>query len=288
MSPNNPKVSVVIPCYNDKDYIQEALQSVLDQTFQDFEIIIVDDGSSVETKKVLANIKSDKLRIITQKNQGLSAARNNGIKAASATYILVLDGDDTVDTLFLEKAVAILDVNHSLGAVSCYCNLFIKKHQVIHQHLPKGGGVADFLFDNNSVSFALIRKKCWEELGGYDEQMKKGFEDWEFWIAMTKRGWDIFVIPEYLFNYRQKEKSMSKDSKVNFREANLNYIYKKHQEVYQHHFNEAVDYLTDLAQRNKKNELKYKNSLDFKLGKFLLFPFRRIYKVLKIIFKNHI
>lgn len=276
MSTNNPKVSVVIPCYNDENYIQEAVQSVLDQTFQDFEIIIVDDGSNEATKKVLTNIRSEKLRLITQKNQGSSTARNNGIKAAKALYILVLDGDDTVDAFFLEKAVAILEENQAIGAVSSYCNLFIKNHQVVHKHLPKGGGIADFLFDNNSVSFALIRKKCWEQIGGYDEQMKNGFEDWEFWIAMTKRDWNIYIIPEFHFNYRQKKsnESLDKISKMSFREANLNYIYKKHQEVYRHHFAETVDYLTNLAQRNKKNELKYKSSLDFKIGRFLLFPFR--------------
>lgn len=271
---NNPLVSVVIPCYNDKDYIQEAVQSVLDQTFQDFEIIVVDDGSNQATKRKISYIKNKKLQIITQKNQGLSTARNNGIKASSAEYILILDGDDTVDTSFLEKAVAILEENQAIGAVSSYCNLFIKNHQVINKHLPKGGGIDNFLFDNNSVSFALIRKKRWEEIGGYDEQMKSGFEDWEFWISMTKRGWEIFVIPEYLFNYRQKDKSMSKGSKMNFREANLNYIYKKHQDVYQQHFAETVDYWTNLAKRNKKNEIKYKSSLDFKLGRFLLFPLR--------------
>jgi glycosyltransferase involved in cell wall biosynthesis len=281
MSTNNPKVSVVIPCYNDENYIQEAVQSVLGQTFQDFEIIIVDDGSNKATKKVLDNIKSEKLRLIAQRNQGLSTARNNGIKDARAQYVMVLDGDDTVDTFFLEKAVAILEENQAIGAVSSYCNLFIKNHQIVHEHLPNGGGITDFLFDNNCVSFALIRKKCWEEIGGYDEQMKNGFEDWEFWIAMTKRGWGVFVIPEFLFNYRQKEKSMSKDSKMNFREANLNYIYKKHHEVYQHYFAETVDYLTNLAQRNKKNELKYKSSLDFKIGRFLLFPFR-FFKIIVI------
>ncbi|WP_396186008.1 glycosyltransferase family 2 protein [Flavobacterium sp.] len=281
MSSNHPNVSVVIPCYNDKDYIQEAVQSVLNQTFQDFEIIIVDDGSNEATKKVLDKIKNEKLRILTQKNQGLSAARNNGIKASRAPYILLLDGDDTVDDSFLEKAFAVLEQNQDLGAVSSYCNLFVKNHQVVYKHLPKGGDIADFLFDNNSVSFALIRKKCWEEIGGYDEQMKNGFEDWEFWISMTKRGWGIFVIPEYLFNYRQKKKSMSKDSKMNFREANLRYIYKKHQDVYQCHFAEAVDYLTDLAQRNKRNELKYKNSIDFNIGRFLLFPFRFVRRLFK-------
>jgi glycosyltransferase involved in cell wall biosynthesis len=280
MSAKNPKVSVVIPCYNNKDYIQETVQSVLDQTFQDFEIIIVDDGSDEATKKVLANFKNERLQLITQINQGSSTARNNGIRASSAPYILVLDGDDTVDALFLEKAVTILEDNHAIGAVSSYCNLFVRNHQVIDQHLPKGGGIAEFLFDNNCVSFALVRKKCWEEIGGYDEEMKNGFEDWEFWIALTKRDWNIYVIPEFLFGYRQKNsnESLDKISKLYFREANLNYIYKKHKDIYQKHFDQTIDYLTDLAQRNKKNELKYRNSVDYKIGRFLLFLFRFVKK----------
>ena len=283
MNLSNKKVSVVIPCYNDKDYIEEAVQSVLNQTFQDFEIFIVDDGSNAATKKVLANIKNEKLQIITQTNQGSSKARNSGFKAVNSEYVLVLDGDDTVDAIFLEKAVVILDGNQKIGAVSSYCTLFIKKEQVVHKHLPKGGGVVDFLFNNNSVSFALIRKKCWEEIGGYDEQMKNGFEDWEFWISLTKRNWTIYIIPEFLFNYRQKKsnESLDKISKQNFREANLNYIYKKHQDIYQQHFAETIDYLANLAQRNKKNELKYKNSIDFKIGRFLLFPFRFLKKMFR-------
>jgi len=280
MAPNKPKISVVIPCYNDKEYIQETVQSVLNQTFQDFEVIIVDDGSNEATKRVLAKIKNEKLHVITQVNQGLSSARNNGIQAANGEYILTLDADDTFASTFLERAVTILNQQKNVGAVSSYCNIFAKNHQIIHHHSPIGGGVNNFLFDNNSVAFALFRKKCWQEIGGYDEQMKNGFEDWEFWIAMTKRDWNIFIIPEFLFNYRQKGQSMSKDSKMNFRESNLNYIYKKHQDLYSACFIQTVDYLTNLAQRNKKNELKYKNSVDFKIGRFLLFPLRFFKKIL--------
>jgi glycosyltransferase involved in cell wall biosynthesis len=276
MASNIPKVSVIIPCYNDKDYIQETVQSVLNQTFQDFEIIIVDDGSNEKTKKILSLFKDKKIKIITQANMGLSVARNNGIKAAKSEYLLILDGDDTFENHFLEKAILILDQNQAIGAVSSYCNLFIKKNKVIHKHTPKGGGIDNFLFDNNCVSFALIRKKCWESIGGYDEAMNNGFEDWEFWIAVTKKGWTIFIIPEFLFNYRQKNKSMSKKTKTVFRETNLKYIYIKHHDLYQNRFEESVTFLTDLANRNKINELKYKNSIDFKIGKLLLLPFRYI------------
>ncbi len=116
-------------------------------------------------------------------------------------------------------------------------------------------------------------------MGGYDEKMINGFEDWEFWIAMTKTGLEVYTIPEFLFHYRQKEISMSKDSKMNFRESNLNYIYKKHSDLYGNHFSQVVDFLTELAQRNKRNEIKYKNSLEFKIGNSILSPVRWLKKI---------
>ena len=276
MFKNSPIITVVIPNFNDKDYIQEAINSVLNQTFQNFEVLIVDDGSNVETKRVLNKLQSDRIRLITQKNKGLSAARNTGFKAAKGEYVLTIDADDTVEATFLEKAISILENNPLYGAVSCHCKVFIKKNKVISEHKPKGGYVNDFLFDNNSVSFALIRKKTWEEVGGYDEKMLKGFEDWEFWISITKIGWIVGMIPELLFNYRQKETSMSKHSKEYHRETNLNYIFKKHEDIYKNHFPEIVDFLTNLAQRHKRNEIKYKTSIEFKIGSLVLLPLRKI------------
>lgn len=277
----NPKVSVVIPCYNDKDYINETVQAVLDQTFQDFDIVIVDDGSNQETKNVLATIKNEKVTIINQENKGLSAARNTGFKVAKGVYVLAIDSDDTLDVSFLEKAVVILDKNEKIGAVSSHCTIFVGNHKIIDYHKPKGGGVSNFLFDNNSVSFALIRKSSWEIVGGYDEKMINGFEDWEFWIAMTKTGLEVYTIPEFLFHYRQKEISMSKDSKMNFRESNLNYIYKKHSDIYSKYFDDVIDVFSELAQRHKKNEIKYKKSLEFKTGRIVLFPLRWLKKTIK-------
>lgn len=275
----NPKVSVVIPCYNDKEYIQETIDAVLGQTFQDFEVIIVDDGSNAETKKVLAEIKNEKTTIINQENKGLSAARNTGFSVSKANYILTIDSDDTLDPSFLEKAITVLEKDNTVAAVSSHCTIFVGNHKIIGYHKPKGGGVSNFLFDNNSVSFALIRKGVWQSVGGYDENMKNGFEDWEFWIAVTKKGFKVHTIAEFLFHYRQKNLSMSKESKMNFRESNLNYIYKKHSDLYGNHFAQVVDFLTELAQRNKRNEIKYKNSLEFKIGNSILSPVRWLKKI---------
>jgi glycosyltransferase involved in cell wall biosynthesis len=274
-----PNVSVIIPCYNDDIYIKETIESVLKQSYQDFDVIIVDDGSNNNTKKVLRKIKHPKISIIEQVNGGLSNARNNGIKKALGKYILVIDSDDTLEKTFLEKAVVILDKDDSIKAVSSFCNIFEGDYSIITKHAPKGGDLNNFLFDNNSTSFALIRKSSWKKIGGYDEAMVKGFEDWEFWISLTKNGGYIYMIEEYLFNYRYKKKSMSKDSKTNYRESNLKYIYKKHSDIYSKHFSELVDFLSDLAARNKRNEIKYKTSIDFKIGKIILFPFRILKRI---------
>lgn len=282
MNNKNPIISIVIPCYNDKDYIQETIQSLFDQTYQNFEIIIVDDGSDEATKQVLQILINDRTKVITQPNSGPSTARNRGFAVASGDYILTIDADDTVEETFLGKAVAILNENDAVGAVSSHCNVFIKNHEITAEHKPKGGTLNDFLFDNNSVSFALIRKQTWQDAGGYDEAMITGFEDWEFWINVTKKRWEVYIIPELLFNYRIKDKnSVNKNAKLYYRESNLNYIYKKHKDIYINYFPEVVDFLTNLAQRYKRNEIKYKTSLEYKIGTIILLPLRKINRLLK-------
>lgn len=283
MNPS-PKVTVVIPCYNDKEYIVATVDSILQQTFPDFEVIIVDDGSDIETKKILQQLNLPKVRVITQENKGPSAARNAGIKEANSEFILMIDGDDICANNFLELAIPILEQEDSIGAVSSYCTMFTGAMQKLYEHCPKGGNLSDFLLDNNSVSFALFRKKCWEVVGGYDEKMLHGFEDWEFWIGVTKNGWSIKVIPDFLFFYRQKpnSKSLDKISKQLYRESNLQYIFKKHKEVYASQFDQVIDYWAELAHRNKKNELKYKNALEFKIGHTVLFPLRFLKRIFKV------
>ena len=107
-----PKVSVIIPCYNHGEYLDEAVESVLTQTYQNFEIIIVDDGSTDQsTIDLLKVYRKPKTRVIRTDNQGLASARNNGIKEAKGEYILPLDADDKIGKEYLKKAVKILDEN---------------------------------------------------------------------------------------------------------------------------------------------------------------------------------
>ncbi len=119
------KVSVIIPCFNDGKYIDEAVDSILAQTYQDFEIIIVNDGSTDEfTNNLLKNYKKPRTSVLCKTNGHLSSARNHGIKNSNAEYILPFDADDIFEPTYLEKAVDILDKNPEIGVVTCDIRLF--------------------------------------------------------------------------------------------------------------------------------------------------------------------
>ena len=120
-----PTVSVIIPCYNQGQFLDEAVDSVLVQSFADFEIIIVNDGSTDDlTNRLLKTYAKEKTRVIATANMGLAAARNNGIAVACGKYILPLDADDRIGTSYLEKAVAILDADSEVGIVYSKARLF--------------------------------------------------------------------------------------------------------------------------------------------------------------------
>jgi glycosyltransferase involved in cell wall biosynthesis len=212
-----PKVSVIIPCYNQGKYVDEAVDSVLAQTFQDFEIIIVNDGSTDEfTNEKLKNYDKPKTHVIHTTNEGLSAARNNGIKASRGEYILPLDADDKIQASFIEQALFNIENNLNIGAVSTNWIIFGEKDaldtsfaNVVSNTKFKGGTVIDYLMSNNSMSCGLFSRKIWNEAGGYNESMKNGFEDWDFWISITERDYQIFVIEEPLYFYRVKAESMN-------------------------------------------------------------------------------
>ena len=194
--------SVIIPCYNQGRFLKEAVSSVLEQTFQDFEIIIVNDHSSdVETNHILSNFEAPKTTIISlDENHGVSFARNAGIKAAKGKYILPLDADDKIAPTYLEKAFNILEQNNSIGIVYCKAELFGK--QTGEWELKKYS-LKQILNDNCIFVSACFRKSAWEKAGGFNENMLYSLEDWDFWLSLIENGCDVFQIPEILFFYRK-------------------------------------------------------------------------------------
>jgi glycosyltransferase involved in cell wall biosynthesis len=276
-------ISIIVPCYNQAHFLNDTLQSVLNQTYTNWECIIVNDGSPDNTEEVaLEWCKDIRFRYLYKENGGLPSARNTGIKKSKGKYILALDSDDMLHENFLTKLVPELDKDDTLAIVSCYRAFFRnEKTKTFYVHEPKGKTYKSLLYENILMPSSLFRKKCWEEVGGYDELMTKGFEDWEFWIAITKKGWQFKIIEEVLFYYRKSQNSMLTDTLKNHLEANMEYVFKKHKEIYIKQYDTTIKYLFFLIKSHREGKMKIKNSIEYKIIKVIFKPFRMIQKLFK-------
>jgi glycosyltransferase involved in cell wall biosynthesis len=230
-SPALPLISVVIPCFNDGIYLGETLEKLRKQTFTGFEVIIVNDGSTDEgTLKVLGEISGSGAATVLHKTNGrMSSARNYGVLHARGSIIAALDADDYFHPGFFQKGLALLAGDDNLAVVSSYIQLFGEYRKVAK---PRGGSPFNLLFSSQIPACALVRKRCWDEIGGYDENMRNGYEDWEFYIRIFRKGWTIHVIKERLFFYRQTKKSTLVNDTGPNRAALISYIVDKHKDWY--------------------------------------------------------
>lgn len=267
-----PKISIIITCYNEDRYIEKAVGSAANQTYENKEIIVVDDGSNSRTKAVLKTLESKFDILITQENLGTGAARNNGIKAATGEYILNLDSDDFFEPTFCEKAVNILLTSAEIINVTCYAKWF-KDDNNSQIFKPSGGGLENFLFKSASIGNSLFPKSAWQKIGGYDQNMS-GFEDWEFFIRLHTSGKKTFVIPEILFNYRNSENS--RNFKANKKKYILSeYIFLKHSELYKKFYPNLIRHLLSQISNQEAGKIKSKASLEYRIGKILTWPIRK-------------
>lgn len=271
---NKSNITVVIPCFNDGNYIMEAINSILSQTLKADKIIIIDDGSNQETKAILNTINKKEVEIVFQENQGVSKARNVGISLAKTEYILTLDADDSFEPTFIEKALAILKANTEVAIVGSHVKVIYEDGTQSEIKYPLGGTVNDFLVKNNGIASCLYRKECWKAVSGYDEKMHNGYEDWEFWISILKEGKRMHIIEEPLFNYRIKKESRDKNA-VQFFDFELReYIFKKHKALYLDNFESYSTQLLYSNSKLRKHGNKLKISREFKIGKAILAPLR--------------
>jgi glycosyltransferase involved in cell wall biosynthesis len=227
-----PTVSVVIPCYNLGAYLDQAVQSVLDQTFQDFEIIVIDDGSTdAATRYLFTSYGRPKTRILRTPNQGLAKARNLGIEQAWGRYISCLDADDLLEPDFLARTVEVLEADPSLAFVSCWLKAFGDQN---FEWSPNGCDFPWLLVEDTVCTAALTRRAALVEVGGFDSGMPvAGYEDWDLAISLVERGLGGTVIPEYLFRYRIRQSSMSSSCTAPGNHALLmRYLVEKHAESY--------------------------------------------------------
>jgi len=203
-----PAVSVIVPCYNLGEFLDEAVESVLSQTWQDFEILIVDDGSTdASTTALLANYTRPKTRVIRTPHRGLAAARNTGVEQATGRYLCALDADDRLLPTFLERTVEVLESNPKLTFCSAWLRTFGEEQW---NWTPTRCDLPTLLWEDTVLTAALVRRADVVEIGGYDTEMpEQGYEDWDLWLRLVSSGRAGTILPEILFEYRRRHGSMS-------------------------------------------------------------------------------
>lgn len=202
---DRPLISVIIPCYNQAHFLSQAVTSVINQTYKNWEIIIVNDGSldttSTAAKKLIATNPQHQIRLIEQANQGISRARNTGISAASGEYIMPLDADDILDPnaliCLLEICLKSKVPCIAFGSYQLFGN---EKRTVPSYDLYSPENIKQ---SNMIHPSSLYHKSVWNLVNGYKAEMKEGYEDWEFWVNCHKHSIPFFGTREIVLNYRQ-------------------------------------------------------------------------------------
>jgi len=281
-----PKVSVIIPCYNQVEFLEEAIASVKNQTFKDYEIIIINDGSTEFNAIELINtFEGNNVIILHEVNKGVSAARNKGISIAKGDYILPLDADDAIHPYFLQEAVFLLDEFKELEIVTSGVKYF---GTLNHEEYLPDYSRKQHLLQNLFFNTSLYRKKSFFHVGGYDEDFKIGWEDWDFYLRLITNMNQVGRIEKCYYFYRIKYSSRNSDlvsERLSFVEKQL---FEKYINEYMLYFPEPISNLRNLAYLIKEKEnfdrwiKEIKFSLDYRLGHFIIKPIKFLFKFFKI------
>lgn len=226
------KISICIPCYNQAEYLPHAIESVLSQTIKPHEIIIVIDGS-LDNSLEIAKLYEPRVKVINQVNKGLASARNTGLMNMTGDYFMPLDADDMMLENCIERVSQVIEETNADIIAPSFKTFGTTNEKVILMTNPT---LEDFKPINgvpmNRIGyFSAIRKSKLLEVGGYNPRMTYGWEDYDIWFDLLKRGAKIVTIPEVLVLYRTKEHSMINEANNHATEL-WNQICKNHPEIF--------------------------------------------------------
>lgn len=205
------RVSIIIPCFDDGEFLEEATQSALEQTHDDLEIIVVDDGSTdPATRAALTRVAADTaVEVMHQPNAGVGAARNLGISRATGDYVLPLDADDRLAPGYAASAAAVLDGRPEIGIVGGeieYIGLRSGRER------PRYVDVRTMLVDNGLFTASMTRRSDWEAVGGYPRDLPV-LEDWVYWLRILGLGREVHILDDVVWFYRQREGQVTRTVK---------------------------------------------------------------------------
>ena len=207
-----PKISVIIPAYNVSSTIKSTVQSVLKQSFSDFELIVIDDGSTDNTKEIVRDIKDSRIKLFSYYNGGLSVARNRGLKQATGEYIAFLDADDLWTEDKLEKQLAVLQANPKAGVAYSWTRYIDEQGNMLYDCNPiafEGNVLGQLLLTNflHNGSNPLICSQAVKLVGEFDPKLKSS-EDWDYYLRLAAH-YSFMVVPEYQILYRKTSTNLS-------------------------------------------------------------------------------
>ena len=234
-----PRVSLIMPVYNLGRFLDEAVDSAMAQTFGDFELIIIDDGSTdAATIALLDGYSRPRTQVVRTEHRGVVAARNLGIARARGEYLSFFDADDRMGPRFLERTVAALDTDSGLSFASTWVRLFGEEDW---DWKADACDLVTLLHDCSVATAALVRRAAVMEVGGFDPDMEHGHEDWDLWLSLVERGHRGAILPEVLFHYRRRShsRSMVADRGAAYLELYRDRIV-KHEASYRQHLFEVL------------------------------------------------
>lgn len=206
-----PEVSVIIAAYNAQNYIGRAIESVLDQTVEDLELIVVDDGSTDRTPDVIHKFDDTRIRSFCQSNAGQTVAKNRGIRESTGRYVGFCDADDYWHPQKLEKQLPVFERSPDIAVVYSSERSIDESGAALPDRVEarRRGDVLDALFVDNFIPFgtALVRRDRLTEVGGFDESLRMGI-DWDLWLRIAAR-YRFDYVPDDLYIYRKWAGQMS-------------------------------------------------------------------------------
>ena len=271
----NPKVSIIIPCYNQGQFLKDALESVSHADASLVEVIIINDGSTDEyTNRYCRQLQTEGYTVIFQQNMGLSGARNTGIGLARGEYILPLDADNRIRPAYITRSIAIMNDNPDVAVVYGNAQYFGERNELWQ---PGEFNLQKLMLSNTIDACAVIRKTVLVQAGLYDTNMRSGWEDWELWLRIAFRGHRFWYVNEVLFDYRVLNSSMARTLYRNYEKPNAieNYVHRKHPAHMGHNW-----IVANYVRRFKQNPFLFTGKL------FLKAYFPRYYQ--KLLDKNKI
>ncbi|BAZ51234.1 putative glycosyl transferase [Nostoc sp. NIES-4103] len=211
------QISVILPVYNGEKTVKETIESVLNQTFKNIELILINDGSTDSTLKIIESIQDARLQVFSYQNAGLATSRNRGLSHCTGTFISFIDADDLWTSDKLESQLKALQAHPKAGVAYSWTNYIDTEGKFLKSgtHITVTGDVYKQLVLRNFLengSNPLVRSEALKEVGGFDETLPAA-EDWDMWLRLAAR-YEFVAVPKAQILYRVSANSMSTKLKV--------------------------------------------------------------------------